>query len=312
MLVAIELDEAQASPVDPVELEAAASSADWYGMASRVDQRPMYEWPLIADVMGATRSAGKPCLGEPTLSTGAATSGGGTASVGSPGVDAILGRRSAQRFDDRYEMSADDFFGLLEALSARHSAPQDLLACSLPFQFLLFVQRVGSVPPGVYVASAQPPIEPCLATRLRERLTEPPLKGGPTGLAIRLLARVEPRPLARLVRGLHCGQNIAAQACFALGMIASFDGPVAEDPANYRRLHRQAGLLGHILYLEAEKRGLRGTGIGCFFDDAVHDVVGLSDTRFQSLYHFTVGKAALDPHLEPTPPYPERLVTPAR
>jgi hypothetical protein len=281
-------------------------------MASRVDQRPMYEWPLIADVVRATRTAGGPCSRGPTSSTGAVVPRGGAASAGPPGIDAILGRRSAQRFDDRYEMSADDFFGLLEALSGRPTAPQDLLARSFPIQFLLFVHRVGSITPGVYVASAQPSAEPCLATRLRDRFTDPPLKGGPTGLALRRLARVEPRPLARLVRGLHCGQNIAAQACFALGMVASFDRPLAEDPANYRRLHRQAGLLGHILYLEAENRGLRGTGIGCFFDDAVHDVAGLSDTQFQSLYHFTVGKAPLDPHLEKTTPYPDRSVTPVR
>lgn len=89
-------------------------------------------------------------------------------------------------------------------------------------------------------------------------------------------------------------------------MLASFDAPLAEDPANYRRLHRQAGLLGQILYIEAERRGLRGTGIGCFFDDAVHEVARVTDTEFQSLYHFVVGKAVADPHLESAPPYPDR------
>lgn len=54
------------------------------------------------------------------------------------------------------------------------------------------------------------------------------------------------------------------------------------------------------------RRGLRGTGIGCFFDDAVHEVARVTDTEFQSLYHFVVGKAVADPHLESAPPYPDR------
>lgn len=49
-------------------------------------------------------------------------------------------------------------------------------------------------------------------------------------------------------------------------------------------------MLGQILYLEAEAAGVHGTGIGWFFDDAVHGVLGLNDLRWQSLYHFTVGE----------------------
>ena len=48
-------------------------------------------------------------------------------------------------------------------------------------------------------------------------------------------------------------------------------------------------MIGQILYLEAEAQGVRATGIGCFFDDPVHDLLGLPDDAFQSLYHFTVG-----------------------
>jgi len=58
-----------------------------------------------------------------------------------------------------------------------------------------------------------------------------------------------------------------------------------------------------VLYLEAEAAGIRGTGIGCFFDDAMHDVLGLRDRRWQSLYHFTVGGPVSDPRLQTLPPY---------
>ena len=58
-----------------------------------------------------------------------------------------------------------------------------------------------------------------------------------------------------------------------------------------------------VLYLEAEAAGVRATGIGCFFDDPVHDVFGFRDLAFQSLYHFTVGGPVDDPRLTTLPPY---------
>ena len=71
----------------------------------------------------------------------------------------------------------------------------------------------------------------------------------------------------------------------------------------YRRLFWEAGMLGQVLYLEAEAAGVRGTGIGCYFDDAFHDLLGLSGDRFQDLYHFTVGAPVDDPRLTTLPPY---------
>lgn len=58
-----------------------------------------------------------------------------------------------------------------------------------------------------------------------------------------------------------------------------------------------------MLYLEAEAAGVRGTGIGCFFDDGVHDVLGIRGPWLQSLYHFTVGGALTDTRLQTLPPY---------
>jgi hypothetical protein len=58
-----------------------------------------------------------------------------------------------------------------------------------------------------------------------------------------------------------------------------------------------------VLYLEAEAAGVRSTGIGCFFDDPVHQAFGIEDLAFQSLYHFTVGGYVDDPRLTTLPPY---------
>ncbi|HLO62077.1 MAG TPA: hypothetical protein VK165_03845, partial [Azonexus sp.] len=60
------------------------------------------------------------------------------------------------------------------------------------------------------------------------------------------------------------------------------------------------------LYLEAEAAGIRGTGIGCFFDDPVHQAFGLEGSRWQSVYHFTVGTPVIDTRIETSPPYPHR------
>jgi len=66
----------------------------------------------------------------------------------------------------------------------------------------------------------------------------------------------------------------------------------------YRNLFWETGMIGQSLYLEAEAWGRRGTGIGCFFDDAVHAVFGIQENGLQSLYHFTVGGAIDDARIE--------------
>jgi hypothetical protein len=65
-------------------------------------------------------------------------------------------------------------------------------------------------------------------------------------------------------------------------MLARFEATLAEhgDWA-YRRLFWECGLIGQVLYLEAEAAGVRGTGIGCFYDDAVHDTLGLTGHAWQ-------------------------------
>jgi len=47
----------------------------------------------------------------------------------------------------------------------------------------------------------------------------------------------------------------------------------------------------------AEAAGIRGTGIGCYFDDPVHDVFGSRGPQHQSMYHFTMGGPVEDSRL---------------
>jgi hypothetical protein len=96
-----------------------------------------------------------------------------------------------------------------------------------------------------------------------------------------------------------CHQETAAAGAFSLAMIAEFaDSIRTNGPWWYRRLFWESGIVGQVLYLEAEAAGSRATGIGCYFDDACHDLLGLKGDEFQSLYHFTVGGPVEDERLQ--------------
>ena len=119
-------------------------------------------------------------------------------------------------------------------------------------------------------------------------------------------------PLYRLARGdlrdfartLSCHQDIAADGAFSLGMLARFEPVLRERGAGaYRELFWEAGMIGQALYLAAEAAGVRGTGIGCYFDDVLHRALGLARRDWQSLYHFTIGGPVEDLRLRSVPPY---------
>jgi hypothetical protein len=85
-------------------------------------------------------------------------------------------------------------------------------------------------------------------------------------------------PLADAERS--CDQDIAGDGAFSLGMIADYmDSLVTYGAAFYRNLFWEAGLVGQVLYLEAEEASIRSTGIGCYFDDPVHEVFGTATGR---------------------------------
>ena len=126
-------------------------------------------------------------------------------------------------------------------------------------------------------------------------------QGCPDHLRLFKLAEGDFRQRAEVV---SCQQKIAGSGAFSLGMLAEFDDSIRTMGAWwYRRLFWESGLLGQALYLEAEAGGVRGTGIGCYFDDAVHSLLGLEGNQFQSLYHFTIGGPIDDPRLTTLPGY---------
>ena len=88
-------------------------------------------------------------------------------------------------------------------------------------------------------------------------------------------------------------------------MLARFEAPIAQQGAwFYRNLFWECGMIGQVLYLEAEAAGAGATGIGCYYDDPTHDLLGLSGHAWQSLYHFSAGMPEEDTRLTTEPGYP--------
>jgi len=298
LLIVIDTDPAANSDrEDLTEETARAEGGQWTGHANLLDPHPIYCWPVIDEVSLATHGyAGgdrRAPLAYPPLDGG----------FEARAADIILGRRSAQRFDNKYAMPAETFHRHLDALLARPIAPWDVWDFSPCLHPIFFVHRVEGLEPGLYAL----PRDPSAAQRLREILRPDFLwqtsDAAPTHLPFFKLLPADCRAVARTI---SCHQAIASDSCFALSMLGEFEPIVAQDPWRYRQLHWEAGLLGHVLYLEAEAAGLRGTGIGCYFDDALHELLGLKSLQFQALYHFTVGRPLTDTRIMTLPGYPNR------
>ena len=88
---------------------------------------------------------------------------------------------------------------------------------------------------------------------------------------------------------LSLGQRLAGNACVAFSMVGDFERAVrAHGDRGYRYVHFEAGAIGHRLYLAAEALGLGATGIGAFYDEAVHRYLRLPPQQ-QVVYHFAIG-----------------------
>ena len=283
-------------------LQSRVDQGTWAGRANVLDRRHFYRWPVIDAV---TQANHKPDLDAqvdtqplqklpppiPSLCTESASR-------------LFRQRRSAQTFDGVTGMTAPEFFRLLDHLLPRPGiAPWDTVPWAPRVHPVLFVHRVEGLAPGLYAFPRSEPGQTLLRTRLRKEFSWSAVASAPDHLPLFQLiaARTE-----RTAMRLSCHQEIAGASAFSLGMLAEFDTHVHATPWRYRELFWEAGVLGQVLYLEAEACGLRGTGIGCYFDDAVHEVLGITDHSLQSLYHFTIGGPVMDARLVSLPPYERR------
>lgn len=216
----------------------------------------------------------------------------------------IRSRRSAQRMDGKTAMRRVDFERALYRTYPGNGTPFDMLPFDPALNLLLFIHAVDELDPGLYAFIRAPGLFDDFRNACRqENLAWEPVGGTPLPL-YRLDAPADYRKRASQI---SCYQGIAGRGAFSVGMIGAIGKTLNEEGAwAYRRLHWEAGIIGQVLYLEAESGDLRGTGIGCFFDDEVHRLLGLetdSHAPWQTLYHFTVGGPLDDNRLTTEPAY---------
>ena len=286
----------------------------WQGKANRLSQDDPVQWEFLDQVeIAAWKSSSEQRAVE-------FKSGAGEASICPSARDArlyrnrpsagqvIRQRRSALAFDGKTSISSGSFFTMLSRVMPRvecelgeRPMPWDVLPWRPTIHLALFIHRVDGLASGLYLLARDPAMVGSLKGAMQHQFAWASPPGCPEDLPLFLLEAGDARQLAAQV---SCGQDIAGDSAFSLGMVAEFESSLRRHgPWFYRRLFWETGLIGQVLYLEAEAAGVRATGIGCFFDDPVHQVFGFNDAMFQSLYHFTIGGHVEDPRLTTLPPY---------
>jgi SagB-type dehydrogenase family enzyme len=252
--------------------DAHATDVSWAeGRANRLSHEYV-PYPLIDSIHAATKLDRK-CDG---------IRGPEPPSPGSGDIELPLAASGTRSFGEvaRTRRSALDFEGGTMSMSlAQLSAMLD--SAALPFfadfararfiQLYLYVHGVDGLEPGVY-------------------------RHWPESRELEKMQSGDQRVAAA---GLSLGQDLAGNACVAFSMIADIDRAArAHGDRGYRFVHFEAGAIGHRLYLAAEALGLRATGIGAFFDDAVHSYLNLAPDQGQVVYHFAIGYPIIDSRLE--------------
>ncbi|MGH8658065.1 MAG: nitroreductase, partial [Gammaproteobacteria bacterium] len=211
----------------------------------------------------------------------------------------IRARRSALRMDGCTAIAEEVFYHMM-ARTLPTARSFRVLSWPPHVSLALFVHRVSRLPLGLYVLARSPEHLGLMRAGMREDFLWQQPERCPSWLNLFQLLAGDARGAAEII---SCHQSIAGDGAFSLGMLADFDA-MTQSPWVYPRLFWEAGLIGQVLYLEAEAADLRATGIGCFFDDAMHELLGLrADGRWQSLYHFTIGGAVPDERLQTLPAY---------
>ena len=202
-------------------LARAVGGAQWSGAANALSPAHV-EWREIDRVHAATlrprtplaprfAPRGAPLQRTPALDLSAAT--------------ITRQRRSAVDFDGVTAIDAEAFYAMLDPLVPRAGVPPwDAWPHAPRVHLALFVHRVTGLAPGLYVFVRAPEA----AERLRRATRSDWLwrKRGPNALDLFLLIEHDLRDAARTV---SCHQDIAADACFALGMLADF-APLERGP----------------------------------------------------------------------------------
>lgn len=290
-----------------VSVVAELARGTWYGKANRLSREHGVHWDLIDEAADASWKLTDDHVSLAIPPQRAMQ----TIHPSEDGVSAgtiIRQRRSAVSFDGKTSISAATFFRMMQLVMPKVERPQlerpmpwDVWPYGPAIHLILFVHRVDGLTPGLYFLVRDPKKLPFIQESMNPELSWTKALGSADDLPLYWLLEGDARRLAGQV---SCHQDIAGDSAFSFGMLAEFEGCLRQGGAWwYPRLFWEAGLLGQVLYLEAEAAGVRATGIGCFFDDPVHEIVAVKGLSLQSLYHFTIGGPVEDRRLMTLPAY---------
>jgi SagB-type dehydrogenase family enzyme len=212
--------------------------------------------------------------------------------------DIVLNRRSAQQMDaHNSNITLEQFDTIISSVS------QSLHNYQASVHLVLFVHDVNELDAGLYILLRNDKHKDSLMQECKESFLWQKSK-----LKNKDLYLLKKSDYTMLSKTISCNQSIASNGAFSLGMLAQFDEQLSTYGASrYKELYWECGAIGQQLYLEATSLSLSATGIGCYLDDIFHDTLGLTNMKFQSLYHFTIGRGIFDSRLSTLKPYENRM-----
>lgn len=267
------------------------TTSRWYGKANQLST-DHHRWDIINEVH---RASIKPDTELSTFIAPSEFSNPTKYECGFSAYQVIKKRRSAVDMDGETSITKEQFYQIFLRVSSSFQG----VPWSPTVHLGLFVHRVKGIPSGLYMLIREKNMLEVFKACMHQDFEWKKPAGCPESLMLYCLKEGD---YIDVSKGVSCTQNIAGDGVFSLGMIAQFDDSLNKNGAwFYKRLFWETGMIGQLLYLEAEAVGISSTGIGCFFDDPVHDIFGFRDTKFQSLYHFTIGGAVIDKRLTTLP-----------
>lgn len=209
--------------------------------------------------------------------------------------DVILNRRSVHiMHKDKSQINKKQFHTLLGSVASSLDGKENAA------HLVLFVHRVKEYEQGLYVLVRNDKHLQNLQLSMHSDFLWEETEH-------RNLYLLEKRDLTMQSKAISCTQDIAADGAFSLGMLCEFSSQLNTYGAHrYKELYWECGMIGQELYLEATSLGLSGTGIGCFLDDMMHNLLGIKENNFQILYHFTVGVGNVDSRIMTKPAYEQK------
>ncbi|QOY51721.1 SagB/ThcOx family dehydrogenase [Candidatus Sulfurimonas baltica] len=206
--------------------------------------------------------------------------------------DVVIDRRSVHVMQkDISKITKEQFHTILQSVVHSQDGKENSA------HLALFVNRIDGYESGLYILIRNERDKESLVKQMDEKFEWKKTE-------LQNLYMLESGDFMATSKAISCNQDIASDGAFSLGMLCNFSQQLQEHGAHrYKELYWECGAIGQQLYLEATSIGLSGTGIGCFLDDSMHDLLGLKDNRFQILYHFTVGRGYVDRRITTKPAY---------